>query len=114
MGSHFYQEVSSGPSLGITSPDPVLELELEEGNDAGVNTIREYLTALLQDVWKYGEGFDGKRPFGNSGWEYDLYIPLVKAGLVKGKLDEDGCIEDVDNSKADRVIKKAIERMCAQ
>jgi len=94
--------------------DPVLDLELEEGNDAGAATIREYLTMLLHMVWDEGEGFNGKRPFGNSGWEYDLLVPLVKAGLIHGTFDEDGYVEQVDDAAGAWVIDKAITRMCAQ
>ena len=48
-------------------------------------TVREYLHKLLETLWIEGEGFSSKRPFGNSGWENDLIIPLVKAGFVEGK-----------------------------
>ncbi len=85
----------------------ILDLPMGE-NDADARTIREYLRALLKELWTDGEGFSGKRPFGNSGWERDLHKPLVAAKLVKGRLDEDGCLESVDERKADTVIFKAI------
>src|SRR6185503_13299798 len=77
-------------------------LEVRFDSDAGKDlSVREYLAALLLGVWKEGEGFDGKRPFGNSGWHYELCKPLVRAGFIKGKLDADGYIEDVeDGAKA--------------
>ena len=31
-------------------------------NDANAATVREYLLALLKEVWREGEGFNGKRP----------------------------------------------------
>jgi hypothetical protein len=44
-------------------------LELRFDSDAGDNiTIRDYLRILLETLWEEGEGFSGKRPFGNSGW----------------------------------------------
>lgn len=89
----------------------VLDLELGE-NDSGEPTVRAYLAHLLADVWREGESLDGKRPFGNSSWECDLYGPLVRAGLVNGKLDEDGYIEDVNDQAADKLILDAILVMC--
>ena len=52
-------------------------------NDANADTVRDYLVALLLEVWSEGEGFSGKRPFGNSGWEYDLYEAVWALGLAK-------------------------------
>ena len=72
-------------------------------------TVKGYLKNLLFQVWKEGESFSGKRPFGNSGWEYDLYEPLVKAGVVDGSIDEDGDIEDIDLIQANRVVLKLID-----
>jgi hypothetical protein len=63
-------------------------------------TIRDYLRTLLMTLWEEGEGFSGKRPFGNSGWKYDLYAPLIKGGFVAGELDEDGCIQELDDTIA--------------
>lgn len=59
----------------------VLDTPLRD-NDAGAATIRDYLTKLLLGVWEHKEGFDGKRPFGNSGWDYELYDGLARAGLI--------------------------------
>jgi hypothetical protein len=85
----------------------ILGMELGP-NDSGASTVRGYLVALLRELWREGEGFSGKRPFGNSSWEYDLYPPLIKAGLIRGKLDEDGYIEDVDDKRGDELIAAAI------
>jgi hypothetical protein len=63
-------------------------------------TIRDYLRTLLMTLWEEGDGFSGKRPFGNSGWEYDLYAPLVKGGFVAGKFNEDGYIQELDDTIA--------------
>lgn len=89
----------------------VLALPLDPGNDSGADTVRGYLVALLTEVWRHGEGFGGKRPFGNSGWQYDLYKPLLKAGYITGSLDEDGYVEDVDCHTGDRLIAEAIESL---
>ena len=87
-------------------PEPTLStdtgllaaLEIRFDSDAGDNlTIHDYLRILLEKVWTEGECFNGKRPFGNSGWDFDLYAPLVKAGFIDGKLYEDGRIEHLAN-----------------
>lgn len=81
-------------------------------NDLGEEiTIKEYLKTLLLTLWAEGEGFSSKRPLGNSGWEFDLYVPLIGAGLVKGRLDDYGYIEDIDESKASKIIKQVIESL---
>jgi hypothetical protein len=80
-------------------------------NDADAKTVKDYLKALLTELWREQEGFSGKRPFGNSGWEYDMYPPLIKAGLVEGELDENGYVEDVNQAKAQKLIAEAIQRL---
>ena len=73
-------------------------------NDADAETVGHYLYSLLWMVWQHGEGFSGKRPFGNSGWECDLYKPLIQGGFVKGDLDEDGYVNAVDTKSANKLI----------
>lgn len=89
----------------------VLDLPMPAGNDADAATIRDYLVKLLTLVWEDNECFDGKRPFGNSGWDYDLYGPLIEAGLITGRLDEDGFIEDVDTEAGDKLVLAAIAEL---
>lgn len=67
-------------------------------------SVREYFRALLSTLWSEGEGFSGKRPFGNSGWEYSLYAPLIKSGFIPGDLDEDDGVNEVDREVADPFI----------
>ena len=69
-------------------------------NDAAAKTVREYLSILLSTLWEQEQGFDSKRPFGNSGWKYELTEPLIDAGRVE--------TED----EAERVIAEAIVEMC--
>lgn len=80
-------------------------------NDAEADTVREYLCKLLGTLWRDGEGFSGKRPFGNSGWQWDVYVALVRAGLVEGKIDSDGYLEECDEAAADEMIESAIEAL---
>lgn len=99
------------------SPEKIREfLDLELGdNDSGERTARGYLLRLLGDVWRDGEGFDGKRPFGNSSWENDLHVPMVRAGIVDGKLDSDGYIEHFAEHQADALVHAAIAALdCPQ
>lgn len=80
-------------------------------NDADVRTVGEYLYFLLFKVWDEGESFSGKRPFGNSGWEYELYTALVAAGIVEGEIDEDGCLTEFDEQGASEAVYAAIEQI---
>lgn len=88
----------------------ILDIPMQN-NDASASTIRDYLKALLYTLYNEGEGFSGKRPFGNSSWEFELYIALVKAGAVKGSLTEDGYLDTVNTEEADNLIFKAIESL---
>lgn len=90
--------------------EQILDLPMED-NDAKASTVKDYLIALLIRLIEENEGFDGKRPFGNSGWDWDLYAPLLTAGLVDGKFDTDGFIEDIDEKAAKKLILRAIGEM---
>lgn len=79
-----------------------------DDNDAGVDTVRGYLGALLAELWRWGEEFNGKRPFGNSGWDHELFAALAKHGHITGTFDEDGYLDDVDTDAGHRLIKAAI------
>ena len=74
-------------------------------------SIGHYLQNLLLELLKDPEAFSGKRPFGNSSWEYDLYVPLIKAGLIAGVLDEDDCIEEVDTLAGDKLLQELIKEI---
>jgi len=76
----------------------VLNCPLEE-NDSGADTVKGYLKALLFTLWDEDEGFSGKRPFGNSGWEYDLTDALIDKKLAQAP------------SQAKKLIFKAIQAL---
>ena len=78
-------------------------------NDANAKNVGEYLHSLLFTLWEEGEGFSGKRPFGNSGWEYEIYMTLIQGGFISGVLDEDGYIKRVDEKAARQIISECIE-----
>lgn len=96
----------------MPTAEQVLTCPMNPGdNDAGVGTVRDYLLAQLAALWEQKDGFSGKRPLGNSGWDYDVYKALIKAGLMDGTLDEDGYVDRVDESYGDALIQRAIEYM---
>lgn len=89
----------------------VLALPMQKDwNDAGARTLREYLVTLLANVWNQQESFDGKRPFGNSGWDWEVIRPLAKAGIVVATFDEDDQMDigHDEEIKAHAIIEKAI------
>ncbi len=88
--------------LGLPLPD----------NDTGTATVRDYLVALLTELWREEAGFSSKRPFGTGGWQYDVYVPMIRAGLVAGTLDEDDDPgDDFDYREADKLILAAIDQL---
>lgn len=92
----------------------ILGLPLEpDHNDAGAATVRDYLVALLAVLWECGEGFSGKRPFGESGWQGELYEPLIRAGIIDGLIADDGWMDGCDRDAGDDAIAAAIEGLRA-
>ena len=85
------------------TPQQILSLPMEE-NDANADTIGQYFASLLHTLFVETEGFSGKRPFGNSGWETDVDKALIKADAVWGRLDGDGWIEDYDSAAASAIV----------
>jgi len=87
-------------------------LNMPEGNEACVPTLGDYLASLLTELWREKENFSGKRPFGNSGWDYFVYICFHNAGIISLTLDEFGDIETLDSDqeqKADLIIESLIK-----
>lgn len=89
------------------TPQEILALPMEE-NDGAAENIGQYFASLLHTLWIEGEGFSGKRPFGNSGWESDVEKALIRANAVEGRIDEDGYIETVDSNAAESIILDTI------
>ena len=86
-------------------------------NDAEANTVGEYLMALLQlllTLWQEAERFSGKRPFGNSGWEYELHYALAEAGVIKATFYEEEDwkeLDEYDEKEANAIIQKALDEL---
>lgn len=97
-------------AAGGTDAMDVLALPMLR-NDAGAATIRDYLKALVREVWVEQEGFSGKRPFGNSGWSGELEMALVKAGRIAGSLSPEGWLDESDPEAAHKIILEAINRL---
>lgn len=89
----------------------VLTTPVPHGNDAGAETIGDYLVRLLEVLWYQKDGFSGKRPFGNSDWCGDVEIALIQAGHVEGVIDEYGYINSVDSEAVNRLIESAIQEL---
>ncbi len=93
-------------------PDAVqrlLALPLPD-NDSGASTVGGYLAELLLKVWEKEEDFDGKRPFGNSGWQRNLTAMLGNAGALAVAEDDGKSVTE----RADALILGAIHAMGRQ
>ena len=53
-----------------------------EDFDLGNVSIREYFYKLTSTLWEENESFNGKRPFGNSGWGSSLIDFLIEEDLI--------------------------------
>jgi hypothetical protein len=97
----------------IPDSQAILSTPMPGENDADAETVGDYLITLLAALWSRGADFDGKRPFGNSGWKYDIHKALIVAGHIAGRLDECGYVEESDDEAADRLIMTAIKSLAA-
>jgi len=91
--------------------EKVLNTKIESHDFNDPITLKRYLQKLLTTLIDEEESFSGKRPFGNSGWLWDVYLALIKAGHIPGKLDEDGYIEEIETKDADNLINNCIEHL---
>lgn len=91
----------------------ILATPMEE-NPSGRKTIGGYLHELMVQCWSKGSSFNGKRPFGSSSWEFDLYKALATSGRIQLTLDEYGYIDEFsreERQKADALIDLAVEEL---
>ena len=87
----------------IMTNEEILELKINK-----FTTIKQYLRQLLQEVWIEGSMFNSKRPFGNSDWQFDVYVALVESGVIVGTFDKDGYLEACDTLEGDIVMHQLI------
>lgn len=85
----------------------MLDVELFSQDLGKTITVRNYLKELLLRLWDEGEGFSRKRPFGNSGWEFDLYAGLIREGFIEGTVEDD-FVEDYNKKQAHAVVRNCI------
>lgn len=98
----------------LADADDILDVMMETADFSEPLTIRAYFRRMVLAIWREGEGFSGKRPFGNSGWHYDVYAALVKSGHIRGAFDEHGCLDRCDHQTGDRLVREALERDAAR
>lgn len=101
----------------MTDKSMLSALEVRFDSDAGDDiTVRDYLRTLLTTLWDEQESFSGKRPFGNSGWEFEPMIALAKAGFIDlGPVDEEGTPYNWTKEQANKAhayISDLILAMC--
>lgn len=98
---------------GLARGREILKVPMQS-NNAGAGTVKGYLMKLLQALWLESDGFSGKHPFGDSDWEYELYIALGQANVIEMSFDEDGFVDDIpaaQRHEADRLIGLAIRAL---
>lgn len=78
--------------------------------DVDGTPLRKMLKDLLTMVIMQGESFDSKRPWGDGGWEFDIYLAMVQNGFVDGKI-EDFMLWEVDTTKCDEILIRCIEEI---
>lgn len=77
-------------------------------------SLREYLRLMLSELWQRHSDFDGKRPYGASGWKFDVYAAMIRAGVLEGAMDENGFVQKLnkeDMDQADIMIWEEIWRV---
>lgn len=93
--------------------EDALDVRVDSYSDGSVTTVRGYLQKLLETLWIKNESFSGKRPFGNGGWEFDLYKPLIDDGFISGSINSDGYIERLDTVEAHHFVLELIRHIFA-
>jgi hypothetical protein len=116
------EQIKNAPLI-LCSCDSMIE-KVETTHDNGIGSlefycndldkkisIHDYLIELLKTLWEEQDEFSGKRPFGNSGWDYDLIGCLIANNIIEGKLDEYGYVIEGDTHKGYALIKEYIESL---
>jgi hypothetical protein len=73
-------------------------------------SLRQYFKAQLTTLWRESDSFSGKRGLGNSGWDWEIAIVLIKHGFIKGEFDYDGNLENYP-ADAEAFIEACIAAM---
>ena len=80
----------------------LLGVELGD-NDSGKATLGGFLAGMID--------LETKRPYGNSGWVWDLYAALVRAGKIDGTFNEYDEVENIDTRAANALIEQAAKEI---
>lgn len=72
-------------------------------------SVRDFFKQLMITLFVEGEGFSGKRPFGNSGWTHDLEKTAVENKFVQGVIGSDGYVENIHSEEFDDLIFNTIK-----
>lgn len=86
------------------TPQEILDIKFKCQDFCHKVTLKQYLKRQLLALWTEVEQFSGKRPFGNSGWDWDIYAVLIRHDVIPGKLDSDGFIEEFDHKEATKIM----------
>lgn len=81
-------------------------LDCECWYDAG-GTLRTALGNILKELMLEGEGFSGKHPFGNSGWEDEMAEALIILEPKIGKV----IIEKYDGEEDEKYIEVTNQKL---
>lgn len=101
--------------IGIDNKE-ILELKFKSMDLGKEITIKDFFKELLITLFKEGECFSGKRPFGNSGWDYDLCVCLAQNGVIDGhnEIDTDYPEDEYweyDSKEAENKILELIKEL---
>lgn len=91
----------------------ILKVPMGEHADAGP-TVGDHLRTTLKALIREGEGFSGKRPLGNSDWDYQLARALIQHKVILGTLDEFGDLEEFEWADFNKAMDKAVDAMGAK
>jgi len=75
------------------------------------STLRNYFKTLLRTLWNESDGFSGKRPLGNSGWETQLAMDMIEADLLEGEYNEPWDRDDYDEVRFNNMIRGCINEL---
>jgi|GEM_PF-2064066 len=78
--SYLESKIDAYKEANSCDPEYILEIELFNGA-----TVKHFLYCLLSTLWQQGEGFNSKRPFGTSGWQYMVILKLMDQGVCENE-----------------------------
>ena len=92
----------------------ILQLEFYSTDLERQITVKGFLKELLATLFKEQDCFSGKRPFGNSGWDYDMAKCFVENKIIPGTIDdsdEDDIYYDYKQSDFDNTVIEIVKNI---